>query len=88
MKKGEKLIVIKEKKFIKPNNKMLLFITLMLILIALDLIFYSQFIYNEKSYYTEDYLVHNNRFEIEGNVKIEQTFIANKNNLEAIAIRF
>ena len=43
--------------------------------------------YNEKSYYTEQHLTYNNKYEMNGNVKIEQTFIANGNNLEAVAIR-
>lgn len=76
------------KKLIKEKNKTILFVVLVLILLALDIIFYSQFIYNEKSYYTEDHLAYNNKYEIEGNVTIEQTFIANGNNLEAIAIGF
>lgn len=76
------------KKLIKEKNKAILFVVLVLILLALDIIFYSQFIYNEKSYYTEDYLAYNNKYEIDGNIKIEQTFRANRNNLEAVAIGF
>lgn len=75
------------KKIVKDKNKAILLSILVLILIALDIIFYSKFIYNEKSYYTEDHLTYNNKYELDGNVKIEQTFIANGNNLEAVAIR-
>ena len=46
------------KKLIKEKNKTILFVVLVLILLALDIIFYSQFIYNEKSYYTEDHLAY------------------------------
>lgn len=76
------------RKPIKDNKKVILMSVLILILIALDIIFYSQFIYNEKSYYTEDYLTYDNKYTMNGEVKIEQTFIANRNNLEAVAIRF
>ena len=75
------------KKIVKDKNKAILLSILVLILIALDIIFYSKFIYNEKSYYTEDHLTYNNKYDLDGNVKIEQTFIANGNNLEAVAIR-
>ena len=75
------------KKIVRDKNKAILLSILVLILIALDIIFYSKFIYNEKSYYTEDHLTYNNKYELDGNVKIEQTFIANGNNLEAVAIR-
>lgn len=48
----------------------------------------SKFIYNDRSYYTESYLEGSEKYELDGNVVIEQTFIANKNNLEAVAIGF
>lgn len=75
------------KKIVNDKKKIILFFALVLILIVLNIIFYSKFIYNEKSYYTEQHLTYNNKYEMNGNVKIEQTFIANGNNLEAVAIR-
>jgi hypothetical protein len=69
------------------KNKVILFSVLVIIIIALDIIFYSKFIYNENSYYTENYLTYNNKYELDGNVIIEQTFTANGNNLEAVKIR-
>lgn len=79
--KGKKVVL-------KDNNKLILFVVLILILISMDIIFYSKFIYNERSYYTEDHLDYDNTYELDGKVTIEQTFIANGNNLEAIALRF
>ena len=75
------------KNFLNNKKKLILFLVLVLILIAIDVIFYSKFIYNERSYYTEDHLKYDSKYEIEGEVNIEQTFIANGNNLEAIALR-
>ncbi len=73
----------KEKKY----NKLIIFISLTILIIALNVIFYSKFIYNENSYYTENHLQYNNSYKIEGKVVIEQNFIANGKNLEAVAIR-
>ena len=70
------------------RNKVLLLIAFIVILVVFDMIFYSKFIYNERSYYTESYLEGSEKYELDGNVVIEQTFIANKNNLEAVAIGF
>lgn len=72
----------------KIRNKVLLLIAFIVILVVFDMIFYSKFIYNERSYYTESYLEGSEKYELDGNVVIEQTFIANKNNLEAVAIGF
>lgn len=72
----------------KIRNKVLLLIAFIVILVIFDMIFYSKFIYNERSYYTESYLEGTEKYELDGNVVIEQTFIANKNNLEAVAIGF
>ena len=72
----------------KIRNKVLLLIVFIVILVVFDMIFYSKFIYNERSYYTESYLEGREKYELDGNVVIEQTFIANKNNLEAVAIGF
>ena len=70
------------------RNKVLLLIAFIVILVVFDMIFYSKFIYNERSYYTESYLEGSEKYELDGNVVVEQTFIANKNNLEAVAIGF
>ena len=70
------------------RNKVLLLIAFIVILVVFDMIFYSKFLYNERSYYTESYLEGSEKYELDGNVVIEQTFIANKNNLEAVAIGF
>ncbi len=72
----------------KIRNKVLLLIVFIVILVVFDMIFYSKFVYNERSYYTESYLEGSEKYELDGNVVIEQTFIANKNNLEAVAIGF
>ena len=72
----------------KIRNKVLLLIVFIVILVVFDMIFYSKFLYNERSYYTESYLEGSEKYELDGNVVIEQTFIANKNNLEAVAIGF
>ena len=69
------------------KNKTILFIVLILIILIADIIFYSKFIYNERSYHTENHLNYDNKYELDGQVVIEQTFIANGNTLEAIAIR-
>ena len=79
---------IKGKELFKDKNKLILFSVLIIILLFIDIIFYSKFIYNERSYYTEDHLQYDNKYELDGEVTIEQTFIANGNNLEAVALGF
>ena len=37
-------------------NKKILFIVFILIILVIDVVMYSNFIYNERSYYTENYL--------------------------------
>lgn len=74
--------IIKNKK-----NKIILFLVLIVLIIAIDIIFYSKFIYNDRSYHTEDHLEYNNKYEEDGNIVIEQTFISNGDNLQAVAIR-
>lgn len=71
----------------KDRKKGIIISILIIILLIINIIFYSKFIYNERSYYTEDHLAYDNQYELDGQVTIEQTFIANGNNLEAIALR-
>lgn len=76
---------------IKLNNKkekLILFLALFFVILGFDLVFYSKFLYNERSYYIESYCEGNEKCELDGKIEIEQTFTANSNNLEVIVIGF
>ena len=78
---------IKEK--IKNNvNKKILYIIMLIILLIIDIIMYSKFIYNDRSYYTNNYLSYDTSFKEDGKIEISQKFIAKRNHLEAISIGF
>ena len=49
-------------------NKNILFIVFILIILVIDVIMYSNFIYNERSYYTEDYLAYDSSLKSDENV--------------------
>ena len=49
-------------------NKNILFIVFILIILVVDVIMYSNFIYNERSYYTEDYLAYDSSLKSDENV--------------------
>lgn len=49
-------------------NKNILFIVFILIILVVDIIMYSNFIYNERSYYTEDYLAYDSSLKSDENV--------------------
>lgn len=49
-------------------NKKILFIVFILIILVVDVIMYSNFIYNERSYYTEDYLAYDSSLKSDENV--------------------
>lgn len=49
-------------------NKNILFIVFILIILVIDVIMYSNFIYNERSYYTEDYLEYDSSLKSDENV--------------------
>lgn len=81
------------------KNKKILFIIFILIVLVIDIIIYSKYIYNERSYYTENYLSYDNslkndengenpNFNLNGQVEVKQSFISKKDNLEGIAIGF
>ena len=48
-------------------NKNILFIVFILIILVIDVIMYSNFIYNERSYYTEDYLAYDSSLKSDEN---------------------
>lgn len=72
----------------KESNKKILFIIMIIVIIIIDIIMYSKFIYNDRSYYTEDYLEYNSSLDMEGKVQVSQSFFVTRTDLEAVAIGF
>lgn len=80
----------KEKKYVK----LILFIVMILILILIDFMMYSKFIYNERTTYVNDFMEYDYALKDEnvkpenGKIEIVQTVTAKGNNLEAISLGF
>ena len=75
-------------KNIFASKKNITFIVFVIIIAALDIIFFSKFIYNDSSYYIDNYANSQEQYIAEGNVVFEQEFIATKNELESVSIGF
>lgn len=78
----------------KKHIKLALFILLILILILVDFMMYSKFIYNERTKYVNDFMEYDYALKDEslktedGKIEIVQTVTAKGNNLEAISLGF
>lgn len=76
------------KKDESKSKKILLFGILAIIIIIIDIIIYSKFIYNERSNYKDNYSISNSSYQSGQTTEIKQSFKANRNNMNAISIGF
>ena len=76
------------------KTSIIIFIIMLIVLILLDFVIYSKFIYNERNDYVDDFsksdysLNEEKIHSQDGKIEIVQTVTATKNNLEAITIGF
>lgn len=80
----------KDKKYVK----LIVFIIMILVLILIDFMMYSKFIYNDRTKYVNDFMEYDYALKDEeiktenGKIEIIQTVTAKENNLEAISLGF
>lgn len=70
------------------NKKNITFFLFMVLILVLDVVFVSKFIYSDTSYYIDNYASSQEKYIAEGNVVFEQEFIGTRNELEAVTIGF
>lgn len=70
------------------NKKNITFFIFIVLVIVSDIVFYSKFIYNDTSYYIDNYESSSESYITEEKTIFEQEFIATKNDMESISIGF
>lgn len=70
------------------NSKNIILGIMIIIVIIINIVMYSKFIYNERSYYKDDYITYDSRYELEGKNEIRQEFVAKRDGLESVIVGF